>query len=189
MLGPLIYYGHVLLHFNRPISILWPDFKFLSYTSTILPYLYNFIIKCLQSRPQISLNLMKTAVLNSFLKFYVMRRTEIDLYGIPYSLENNVALYSYYADRNSHYTRGRIILKVALYGLMSAHFLLKYSKFSHVYTVKYYINLSNIQFYVLSMYVVKAQSHRIRHVHFSRPKYTKYPALYKRSHYIEGCVI
>ena len=36
---------------------------------------------------------------------------------IPYSLEYNVALYSYNADRNSHYTRGRIIFKVALYPL------------------------------------------------------------------------
>ena len=27
---------------------------------------------------------MKTAALNSFLKFYVMRRTEIDLYGIAH---------------------------------------------------------------------------------------------------------
>ena len=38
---------------------------------------------------------------------------------IPYSLENNVALYSYNADRNSHYTRGRVIFKVALYSFMS----------------------------------------------------------------------
>ena len=34
---------------------------------------------------------------------------------LPYSFEYNVALYSYNADRNSHYTRGRIIFKVALY--------------------------------------------------------------------------
>ena len=36
---------------------------------------------------------------------------------VPYSLEYNVALYSYNADRNSHNTRGRIIFKVALYPL------------------------------------------------------------------------
>ena len=40
--------------------------------------------KYLSSRPEISLNHMKTAVLNSFLKFYVMTRTEIDLYGIAH---------------------------------------------------------------------------------------------------------
>ena len=84
ILGPWIHYCPVLLHFNRPILILGPDFKFLSYTSTILPYVYNFIVKCLQSRPEISLDLMKTAVLSSFLKFYVMRSTEIDLYGIAH---------------------------------------------------------------------------------------------------------
>ena len=38
---------------------------------------------------------------------------------LPYSLENNVALYSYNADRNSYYTRGRVILKVVLYRFMS----------------------------------------------------------------------
>ena len=36
-------------------------------------------------------------------------------YYLPYNLENNVTLYSYNVDRNLHYTRGRIILKVALY--------------------------------------------------------------------------
>ena len=32
----------------------------------------------------ISLNWLKTVVLNSFLKFYVMSRTGIDLYGIDH---------------------------------------------------------------------------------------------------------
>ena len=45
----------------------------------MLPNVYSFIIKCLKNRPQISLNLMNTAVLNSFLKFYVMISTQIDL--------------------------------------------------------------------------------------------------------------
>ena len=45
---------------------------------------YNFITKYLLSRPQISFNLMKTAVLNSFLKFYVMGSPQIDLYDIAH---------------------------------------------------------------------------------------------------------
>ena len=90
-LGPRINIG--LLEFNNigphsvfrgPILILGPNFKFQSYVSTILTNMYIIVTKCLQSRPQISINLMKTAVLNSFFKFYVMSRTGIDLYGIDH---------------------------------------------------------------------------------------------------------
>ena len=107
----------------------------------------------------------------------------INYLRVPYSLEYNVALYSYNADRNSHYTRGRIIFKVALYPLpisipLNFNRFLTVSKgfLSGIRTIL----VKHVLGVVLLSY---GQCPWVKNflIWNSRPKYL---ALYKRSHYI-----